>query len=147
MFCKQKHWNLRNCTLHGHPHNFWFWLRANSDPLCQFSVIFGHLRLGYAPPEPSVGARCTFCVPRVSFRWVLGVQSWPWSTIWALFGVTFQGFAHTLATHVLPICLYGHAGPRDTVHDNDSNHDTIPNTIWHHSRFKEITTRLTILLT
>ena len=34
----------------------------------------------------------------------------------------------------------------DTIHDNDSNHDTIPDTITADSRFKEITTRFTILL-
>ena len=27
----------------------------------------------------------------------------------------------------------------DTIHDSDSNHDTIPDTIWHDSRVKETT--------
>ena len=90
---------------------------------CEFMLLFVHFGLGQASPGAFGGVPCTFCVPRVHSSSDLGVQGCPWSTTWALFGVTLRTFAHTLAAHVPNTCFYGHPGcdleakwPKSDVH-------------------------------
>ena len=83
---------------------------SNSCRFCQFRVFFVHFGLGQASPGAFRGAPCTFCVPRVHFSSDLAAQGCPWSTTWALFGVTSRTFADTLGAHGRNDRLYGHPG-------------------------------------
>ena len=61
-------------------------------------------------PRAFRGTPCTFCVPRVNCSSDLGFQKWPLSATWALFGITFRGFARTMAAHVWHACFSEHPG-------------------------------------
>ena len=83
---------------------------SNSFRFCQFRLIFVHFGLGQASPGAFRSAPCTFCVPGVHFSWELGVQRLPWTTTWALFGVTWRRFVATLAAHGRNARLSRHPG-------------------------------------
>ena len=85
-------------------------LLINSDMFCQFSMIFFNWGLGSAP-QSLRGCPLHILCPKIAFFIRLGFHRWPSesSSTWALFGVTFRGFACTVATHVLSTCFCGWA--------------------------------------